>query len=481
MYLRRGIARRVGRPGIGFALALLVGSTTSITGAQDDASSERQEELDPARQATPEGSAGQDAAPPVREPPPTPAEADEALPAAAGGSPEANAPPLVAVRYDDNALRLESRDGNYAMEIQHRLQFRYAWPFDQDPRSPADLDRETSSFMVRRARFKLSGHAFRPWLEWYLQYDWSQPVLRDFSLEVNRVPWIRLLVGRRKVFWNDERVTSSGKQQFVNRSIVNDLFTVDRQQGIQLFGRLFPDSLADMTYYAGVFAGRGVGERLNDDVRMMYAGRLQWNTLGGEMEFSQSDLENHLQPVLNLAIAGATNIGDCTAFETDQRSCRALPTPRSDGTPFGDPAEPGAVAEGQFRTDQLMAEARFKWRGLYAKHEFHLKRVRDRKLAPGMAGRETVLRGSLTQLGYFPHGLIAAIPEELEIAARFAHVEPVTSVDGYFQSETSGVINWFFAGHANKLSLEASWLTVAEPGSPSDGRIRVRLQWDVSF
>ncbi|MCA9581595.1 MAG: hypothetical protein KC416_07350, partial [Myxococcales bacterium] len=184
--------------------------------------------------------------------------------------------PIVSVRYEDHALRFGSRDGNYGAQIQHRLQFRYAWPFDQDPRSHANLDRETSSFMIRRARFKLRGHVFRPWLEWYLQYDWAQPVLRDFSVEVSRFPWLRLLVGRRKVLWNDERVTSSGKQQFVNRSIVNDLFTVDRQQGIQIFGRVFPDSLADMTYYAGVFAGRGVGERLNDDLHMMYAGRVQW-------------------------------------------------------------------------------------------------------------------------------------------------------------------------------------------------------------
>jgi hypothetical protein len=443
---------RFDRTSLTYSLALLVLSTTSIATAQND-----------------------------ERPSPIAAEGDEELRATAEGVPEEESAPIVLVRYEDHSLQFESRDGNYRMQLQHRLQFRYAWPFDRDPRSLQDLDQETSSFMVRRARLKLSGHAFRPWLEWYLQYDWSQPVLRDFSVEINRVPWLRVLIGRRKVLWSDERVTSSGKQQFVNRSIVNDLFTLDRQQGIQIYGRLFPGTLADLTYYTGVFSGRGVGERLNDDLRMMYAGRLQWNALGGEMDFSQSDLDNHLQPVVNLAFAAATNTADCTAFETDPRSCRALPTPRSDGTPFGDPAEPGAVTAGQFRIDQLMAEARAKWRGLYAKHEFHVKRVRDRNLAAGMPGRETVLRGSLTQLGYFPHGLIPVIPEELEIAARFAHVDPVVGVGGDWQTETSGVINWFFAGHENKLSLEGSWLTVAEPGIPSEGRARARLQWDISF
>lgn len=389
--------------------------------------------------------------------------------------------PLVTVRYEDHALRFESGDGNFAAQVQHRLQFRYAWPFDRDPRSFVDLDQKTSSFMVRRARFKLGGHAFRPWLRWYFQYDWVQPVLRDFSIEINTVPWLRVLVGRRKVLWNDERVSSSGKQQFVNRSILNDLFTVDRQQGIQVFGRLFPDSLADLTYYAGIFAGRGVGERLNDDLHMMYATRLQWNLVGGELDFSQSDLEHHGLPAVNLALAGATNITDCTAFETDQRSCRALPTRRSDGTSFGDPAKPGDVAPGQFRVDQLMAEARTKWRGLSLKHEFHVKRVHDRTLASGAPGRDTVLRGSLTQIGYFPHGIIPLVPPELEVAARFAYVDPAAGRPGDLQTETSGVLNWFFAGHANKLSFEGSWLTVAESGVQRRGRTRVRVQWDISF
>lgn len=392
-----------------------------------------------------------------------------------------DAAPLVSVRYDDHALTFESRDGNFAAQVQHRLQFRYAWPFDQDPRSQSDLDTETSSFMVRRARLKLQGHAFRPWLAWYLQYDWSQPVLRDFSIEVKRFKWLRLLVGRRKVYFNDERVASSGKQQFVNRSILNDLFTVDRQQGIQVFGRLFAETPADLTYYVGMFAGRGVGERLNDDLRMMYSARLQWNALGGEMDFSQSDVELHEQPALSLAAAVATNTSDCTAFETDQRSCRALETPRSDGASFGDPAEPEQTRDGQYRADQLVAEGRFKWRGFYLKHEFHLKRVRDRTVAPGEPGRETVLRGHLTQLGWLPHGLIPAVPNAFEIAARFALVDTALDVPSNSLTETSGVINWFFAEHSNKLSLEAGWLTVDERGAPSRGQTRLRAQWDVSF
>jgi phosphate-selective porin OprO/OprP len=385
----------------------------------------------------------------------------------------------VQASYEKNRLTVETDDGNYRLRLQNRLQFRYAYPFDPDPRSLEDLNQDLSSFMVRRARFKLEGHAFRPWLMWNFQYDWSQPVLRDFSFDIAKFDWLRFRIGRRKVLWNDERVTSSGRQQFVNRSILNDLFTVDRQQGIQVFGRLFPETWADLSYYAGVFTGLGVGSRENDDQHMMYSGRLQWNVFGRELDFSQSDVEFHQQPAANIAGGVAHNISRCTAFETDARSCRALPTPRSDGSAF---VEPGVAEAGRYEVDQAFFEFRIKWRGWYAKHEQHFKRVIDRQVPEGAPGRQTDLQGTLYQLGYFPHYALPIVPRPLELAARYAWVNPAAHVSHDHQTELSGVANWFFSGHANKVSVELSRLTVADPSTRvTEARSRVRVQWDVSF
>ena len=57
--------------------------------------------------------------------------------------------------------------------------------------------------------------------------------------------------------YNRERVDSSGRQQFVERSIVNRIFTVDRQVGVMIKGRLNKGTVADMRYYAGIFNGEG--------------------------------------------------------------------------------------------------------------------------------------------------------------------------------------------------------------------------------
>ena len=119
---------------------------------------------------------------------------------------------------------------------------------------------------------------------------------------------------------------------------------------------------------------------------------------------------------------------------------------------------------------------------MYAKHESHLKRVIDKAVAEGAPGRATVLRGGLSQLGYFPHYAWAFVPKPLELAARYAFVDPARTVASNLQTETSGVINWFFSGHDSKASVEVSRLTVADPsGLATRAEFRFRMQWDVSF
>ncbi|MFN2378296.1 MAG: porin [Candidatus Binatia bacterium] len=367
------------------------------------------------------------------------------------------------VSYGKNGFEFRTDNGLFSLAIQNRLQTRFASPFDSDPRSTADLERDQNSFMIRRARTKLRGHAYWPWLKYYFQYDWSQPILRDASLTVERFSWAKLWVGRGKVFYNDERVSSSGNQQFVNRSIVNDIMTVDRQQGVQIFGNLFPGTWHDVSYYAGLFTGVGVGDRNNDDDKLMYSGRVQWNALGGEMPFTQSDVEFHEKPALNFAFAGATNQSRCTAFETDSRSCRALP-----GFDVG--------ADGQYQVDQMMEEVRFKWRGFSLQHEMHWKEVVDTLKDPSDPTRKTDLLGALVQAGFFPHVLVDMVPAGLELAGRYAFVDPDTDLGGDRQEEGSGVMTYYFNGHLNKVNFQVSQLTIA-----SQAEQRYWLQWDFSF
>ncbi|MBN8219834.1 MAG: hypothetical protein J0L53_02870 [Spirochaetes bacterium] len=385
----------------------------------------------------------------------------------------------VGVEYvSGKGLTFDTGDGKFAATMQHRLQFRYAYPFDADPRSIANLNEEGHSFMVRRARFKLSGHAFKPWLKYNFQYDWSQPILRDFWIGVERFSWLQLRVGRGKVIYNDERVSSSGAQQFVNRSIVNDVFTIDRQQGVQLLGRVLPNTPADFSYVVGVFAGRGVGERLNDDTNLMYAARLQWNAIGDPIEFTQSDYKSTQKWQLNIAAGAATNQSNCTAFETDATSCRSVPGSNYTTT-IGTAA--GTVRPGQFQVDQAVFEIRSIYKGLYFKHEAHVKRITDQGTATTPWPREAEMWGGLVQLGYFPHNAWDAIPSELEVAGRMAFVDPNINIAGNDQYEYTGILNWFANGHSNKISFEVTHHVLQNPAGGYASEQRYRSQWEFSF
>ena len=90
----------------------------------------------------------------------------------------------------------------------------------------------------------------------------------------------------------------------------------------------------------------------------------------------------------------------------------------------------------------------------------------------------TTLDGAYAQAGYFFHQLWPSFPRPLEIAFRAAYVDndPADAL----RRELSWVGNWFFAGHRNKLTLEASRLTTTDP--TVNGPVwRIRFQWDVSI
>jgi phosphate-selective porin OprO/OprP len=226
----------------------------------------------------------------------------------------------------------------------------------------------------------------------------------------------------------------------------------------------------------------GIGERNNDDSNMMYSGRLQWNAMGGEMKFSQSDIEFHEKPALNISIAANSNRSECTAFETDSRSCRRLTDVNSAGKErYRDPSKEfkdGGAKSGQYEINQMMEEVHFKWNGFSFLHELHAKRIKDTL----NNDEETDLLGGFVQAGYFPHRQLNFIPKNLEFAGRYAFVDMDTDRNNDKQTELSAVINYFMEGHFNKLSLQLSRLSVEDPIKlKKDAENRLWAQWDFSF
>lgn len=222
------------------------------------------------------------------------------------------------IDYGSKGLEISSPNNQYLIQIQSRFQFRFATPNDQDPISFDDYDGENNSvFKINRSRIKVGGHAHQPWLKYYWEYDFGSSNLLDFRVMVERWKWLSLKVGQWKVEYSRERRISSGEQQLVDRSILNRSFTIDRQQGIELYGRLEGKGFLDFSYWAAVLTGTGRGNTFNDDNHLMYFGRLQWNVLGEDLGFKSSDLEFHKTPEAIIAIAGVTNRSPYTRFSSN--------------------------------------------------------------------------------------------------------------------------------------------------------------------
>jgi hypothetical protein len=194
---------------------------------------------------------------------------------------------------------------------------------------------------------------------------------------------------------------------------------------------------------------------------MMWFARYQWNFLGRDLPYSQSDVEFSEKAVGSFAIATLRNRSPYTRFSSAGGG-------QLDGFEEGRP--------GQYSLRQYLEEFALKYRGFSVQQEFHWKEVID-----NVNLRTTRLRGTYVQAGLFPWGLSRQFPKPLEFAFRYGWVDPDCSQSQDDRQEVTVAVNWFFSGHDNKLTADFSLLTLKQLGGPELRDQRVRVQWDISF
>ncbi len=363
--------------------------------------------------------------------------------------------------YGPKGFRFSTPDNQFSLQIQSRFQFRYSYPNDENPITFNDFRTDTEHlFKVNRARLKVNGHGYKPWLKYAWEYELVAGVLLDFTVRIEKWEEFNVKVGQWKIDYTRERTVSSGAQQLVDRSILNRVFTVDRQQGVAIYGRLFKGTSADLNYWATVATGSGRGNSNNNNEHLMYVGKIQWNVFGRPVDMTGSDLDFHELPALSFGLAALTNRSQFTRFST------------------GGGGELSGFTPGDYRINQAMIESALKYKGFSWQHESHTKSIYDKEL-----GTNYTLSGSYFQAGYFFHYAIPGIPENLELAARYSTLLD-TNMERRLvkEEEFSTAVNYFFAGHRNKLSLEFAWFEYEDDDmnlEASDKRIR--FQWEISF
>ena len=363
------------------------------------------------------------------------------------------------ISYGKQGLQFDDETGNNFLWFGVRLQTRgESNSVSNDEIAGAPIS-ESTDINIKRGRLKLGGHLVSPAFMVYSEYDIVDSRLLDLRATYKFADWLSIRIGQWKSEFNRERFDSSGKQQFVERSIVTPWFTLDRQQAIMASGRIGNGSRGDTSYWIGRLSGAGRGGDTSEADGLWLA-RAQWNFHGRLLGFSQSALKRPEEPLGSISVAAVTGRSGFTSFSSAGGG--QLP-----GFVNGEPD--------QYRLEQWMVETAYQHGGFSWQQEVHWKRVDDT-----LTGQKTRLIGGYVQAGMFFSEVFESFPEPLELALRVARVDPNRALAGATEKEYMLGSNWFFNGHRNKLTLDLSRV-IRREAPETDTSNRLRLQWDWSF
>jgi hypothetical protein len=359
-------------------------------------------------------------------------------------------------------IELRSADNRFFLNPWLRGQFRYSSPFDEAPLRAQEFANEPGDEVeVRRARLKMEGRLFSERVGIYFEHELAgdRPLL-DLRLDFDFGHELLMRIGQYKVLYNRERVDSSGKQQFAERSIATYAFTLDRQRGVTLAKHWAKGTAAANWLMLGIFEGDGRGSGPRGD-QAMFVARWQWEFLGERLPFSQGDLHFRTTPAATLSFGASSVRGPYTRFSSSGGG-------QLDGF--------DQTTDDRYTLRQAVQEFAWQYAGFSMQQELHVKKIDDHETS-----QDSTLLGGYAQFGKAWAVQVLGKERAWELALRYARVDWDTPLPDRVQDEVSAVANLFLSGHDNKFTAEVSQVYLNEELAPQESDIRFRLQWDVSF
>jgi len=332
----------------------------------------------------------------------------------------------------------------FELNWSNRIQIRAT---QEDPENTAG-QADRLSFRIRRLRLKLDGWAYTKNLTYEVQVSLHETgtatsnILEDANIDYDFTDGkkaFRLKAGQYKVPFGRQELTSSGSQQFVDRSIVSSEFARGRDLGVQLWGQLGPASVADMfEWRVGAFNGAGRSVTRNSNDKLQYNGRLTFSPWGST-GYSESHLEAFPTPRLALAVN----------FEDRDKVIRPAIGARS-----GDDRETAG------------GDLSFKWGPVSVFAEaFQQDRTNP-------AAVTTEWEGLHGQVGVF------VVPQKFEVTGRYAELDPNANVNDNERVESGLAVSWFLNKHNHKLQLD--FRNIENKATNADDK-EYRLQYQLIF
>jgi hypothetical protein len=341
-------------------------------------------------------------------------------------------PAPIHATYDKGVL-LSSDDGSFALRLSLRNQFRF------ESTRPLEASEAASRFYVPRSRLQLEGHVFGEDTRYKLElglgdrgsFSFVKDVYLDRALPGGTM-WIR--AGQWKRPFNRQELVSDFSSELNERANTAEFVGGGRDLGVAIHND-YEKSPDGLEWAFGVFNGFSGGSdrpviattctpdmaeidcttpapsNFPADFGPALVGRVGWNS-GGIKGYSEGDLEG-----------GPLRFAVGLGYKLDLAD-------------FSRGAEDSVAAN---LSHGIEADAMLKVSGFAVELGAYAMKLKSADLR----------LGALLQAGYF------VMPKRAQIAARFA-IAPTTGTRN--QIEVRGAFNWYWQGHAWKISTDAGVL-----------------------
>lgn len=382
-----------------------------------------------------------------------------------------NAQKVVDSKFGKGVFNVIAKDSSWSMKFATRMQFLSTSVLAANDDTSSEIDQ---NFLIRRARFKFDGFAFSPKLKYKFELGLSNRDISGGSEFTRNTPryildavvmwhfapnW-ELWAGQTKLPGNIERVISSGNLQFVDRSLLNSRFNIDRDAGVQLRHK---DKLGKnfvIREKIAISQGEGRNVTQGNEGGLQYTGRVEFLPFGefiGKGDYSSSDLKREPTPKLMAAINYDHN-NNAVRERSNLGGYMLL----SDGSLY------------ETNINTLFADAIFKYQGFSFQGEFARRTAEDAIAveADGTATGDVVNVGNSINLqaGYL-------LPSNLEFSGRYTNIRLDDIAGGKETDQYTLGASKYFVGHKLKLQSDLSYTTIDGEGD----NWMFRLQLDVHF
>jgi len=135
----------------------------------------------------------------------------------------------------DGKFFVASDDGDFRLNVTGQIQFRYLAAFRDDQGGTDDL---VTGFQTRRSKITFSGHVFDESLRFKITNSFSRSTgadrVSDAYIDKRFDNGLTLRFGQFKLPFSREYLDTSSRQLAVERSLVSNVFALNRSQGVQL-------------------------------------------------------------------------------------------------------------------------------------------------------------------------------------------------------------------------------------------------------